>query len=69
MKKFKVETKNKVMNFMDFQNFIKDLFFDEVTDFDLKKEVKYFEDSQILYYTVTFKDGSIVSAACVTPIQ
>lgn len=54
---------------MDFQDFVKDLFFDETTEFDLKKEVKYFEDSQILEYTVTFKDGSVVSSNCVTPIQ
>lgn len=70
MEKYIVNTPNKeVMGFDDFQNLINDAIFDEVSEFDLKKEIKYFEDSQVLIYTVTFKDGSIVQTDCVTKIM
>lgn len=65
MEKYKVETQTKVMNFMNFQDYIKELFFDENTEFSFRGEVKEFEGSLILQYTVTFSDGTIVTSSCV----
>lgn len=66
MEKYTVNTPNtEVMGYDDFQDFIKELFFDEVTEFSLQKEVKVFEGSAILDYTVTFSNGRVVRSAFV----